>query len=63
MLYLLSAYIQIDFIAASFTRKASDVYEIKEYVAELMDRYHPKGYPHPQVISKIENTEVCEFNA
>jgi pyruvate kinase len=50
----------IDYIAASFTRKASDVTEIKEYVASLMEQHHPKGHPHPMVISKIESTEALE---
>ena len=50
----------IDYIAASFTRKASDVQEIKDYVATLMDKYHPKGHPHPLIISKIESTEALE---
>ena len=50
----------IDYIAASFTRKASDVQEIKDYVSELMAKYHPKGHPHPLVISKIESTEALD---
>jgi pyruvate kinase len=40
----------VDFIAASFVRKASDVMEIRE----LLERY---GAPHIQIISKIENQE------
>jgi pyruvate kinase len=48
----------VDYIAASFTRKAADVNEIKAYVSTLMDKYHPKGYPHPRIISKIESTEA-----
>ncbi|WP_127582787.1 pyruvate kinase [Paenibacillus koleovorans] len=40
----------IDFIAASFVRKASDVMEIRQ----LLERYNA---PHIQIISKIENQE------
>jgi pyruvate kinase len=40
----------IDFIAASFVRKASDVLEIRE----LLERYNAS---HIQIISKIENQE------
>jgi pyruvate kinase len=48
----------IDFIAASFTRKASDIKEIRNYVASLMSKYHPPSHPHPLIISKIESTEA-----
>jgi len=48
----------IDFIAASFTRKASDIKEIRNYVASLMTKYHPPSHPHPLIISKIESTEA-----
>ncbi|MFB9760052.1 pyruvate kinase [Ectobacillus funiculus] len=40
----------VDFIAASFVRKASDVLEIRELLAE-------KGAKHIQIIPKIENQE------
>ncbi len=40
----------VDFIAASFVRKASDVLEIRELVEE-------HGATHIQIISKIENQE------
>jgi pyruvate kinase len=40
----------VDFIAASFVRKASDVMEIRE----LLERHNA---PHIQIISKIENQE------
>ncbi|MBP1993258.1 pyruvate kinase [Paenibacillus eucommiae] len=43
----------VDFIAASFVRKASDVMEIRE----LLERY---GASHIQIISKIENQEGVE---
>ena len=48
----------IDYIAASFVRKPSDVTEIKDFVASLMEKYHPTNHPHPLVISKIEATEA-----
>lgn len=40
----------IDFIAASFVRRASDVLEIREVLEE-------EGHPDIQIISKIENQE------
>jgi len=40
----------VDFIAASFVRKASDVFEIRQ----LLDRHNAS---HIQIISKIENQE------
>jgi pyruvate kinase len=43
----------VDFIAASFVRKASDVMEIRE----LLERYQAS---HIQIISKIENQEGVE---
>jgi len=53
----------IDFIAASFVRKAQDVKDIRSYVATLMNEFHPPHHPHPRVISKIESTEALEnFN-
>ena len=48
----------VDFIAASFTRKASDIREIKDYVSSLMPLYHKPDHPHPLIISKIENVEA-----
>lgn len=48
----------IDYIAASFVRKPSDVIEIKKFVATLMKEFHPPNHPHPLVISKIEATEA-----
>lgn len=43
----------VDFIAASFVRRASDVQEIKGILADC-------GNEHIQIISKIENTEGVE---
>lgn len=48
----------IDFIAASFTRKAQDVIDIRNFVTSLMNRYHPPNHPLPKIISKIESTEA-----
>lgn len=49
----------IDFIAASFTRKAQDVIEIRNYLKKLMVEFgYPEDYPLPRIISKIENTEA-----
>lgn len=51
----------IDYIAASFTRKASDIVEIREYVSGLMKEFnYPADYPHPKIIAKIENIEALD---
>jgi pyruvate kinase len=47
----------VDFIAASFIRKASDVEQIKEFVAGCVAKYWPADYVAPKIISKIENLE------
>jgi len=50
----------IDYIAASFTRKSQDVIAIREYVTSLMKEIHPDGHPAPKIIAKIESTEALE---
>lgn len=62
----------VDFIAASFVRKASDVVEIRDYVQQQMQQMHsddsssglPAGRPQkntmPQIISKIESIEALQ---
>lgn len=47
----------IDFIAASFIRKASDVHEIRKFVDGCIEKYWPEGYIAPKIISKVENLE------
>lgn len=47
----------IDYVAASFIRKADDVLDIKRFIGEHMNKYQPSGHPHPLIISKIESTE------
>lgn len=47
----------IDFIAASFIRKASDVHEIRAFVDQCIEKYWPEGYIAPKIISKVENLE------
>ncbi|KAE9040313.1 Pyruvate kinase [Phytophthora rubi] len=49
----------IDFIAASFIRKASDVHEIRAFVAECIKKHwaHEPKYIAPKIISKVENLE------
>jgi len=50
----------IDFIAASFVRKASDVTEIRDYCRELISELYPNelSVPIPSIISKIESVEA-----
>jgi len=57
----------IDYIAASFTRKAADVAEIRQYFRQLLaDKARTTGdsswltRPLPKIISKIESTEALE---
>jgi pyruvate kinase len=50
----------IDFIAASFTRKAADVREIREYAASLVQGAGSTTPVVPLIIAKIESTEALE---
>ncbi|KAJ0400800.1 hypothetical protein ATCC90586_008087 [Pythium insidiosum] len=47
----------IDFIAASFIRKPTDVLEIREFVQSCINKHWPADYIAPKIISKIENLE------
>ena len=48
----------IDFVAASFVRKAADVENIRAFIESIASKHYPKTHPRPQIISKIENYEV-----
>ena len=53
----------IDYIAASFVRKPTDVLAIREYSSSLLKELHPTTYQKyhiPKIISKIESTEALE---
>lgn len=50
----------VDFVAASFVRTSKDVQNIRDFITELQSKYWPVGHPAPQIISKIENLEVCK---
>ncbi len=52
----------IDIIAASFTRKPTDVLEMREFCAEVMAELHGPnhGRPLPLIVAKIENTEALD---
>lgn len=47
----------IDFVAASFVRKAQDITDIRAYLATQMAEFWPPEHPHPKIIAKIESTE------
>lgn len=49
----------VDFIAASFVRKPSDVTEIRDFCRGLIAQHSP-GSPLPLIISKIESTEALD---
>jgi pyruvate kinase len=51
----------IDFVAASFVRKAQDVRDIRAFIAAEHTRAGWSAeHPLPQIVSKIENTEAIE---
>jgi len=53
----------IDFIAASFVRKAADVAEIEDFVKKIHSQHWPETHPLPGIISKIETQEALQnFN-
>ena len=54
--------LDIDFVAASFIRKAADVNEVRDYVDETWKELwhgHEDRAP-PQIISKVENAEALD---
>ncbi|CAM9753959.1 unnamed protein product [Chrysoparadoxa australica] len=50
----------IDFVAASFVRKASDVVTIRKFINTQYKKTWPKGEHPPHIISKIENLEAVD---
>lgn len=51
----------MDFVAASFVRKAADVENIRAYIAECQAEFFPDpAHPVPLIISKIESTEALD---
>lgn len=52
----------VDFVAASFVRKAEDVDSIRHFIAETHDKFWPANHPKPLIISKIENLGVLCFS-
>lgn len=52
----------IDFVAASFVRKPSDVTEIREYMTDLLHAANPgsESVVVPKIVSKIESIEALE---
>eukprot|EP01084_Bolivina_argentea_P018983 35335_1 len=50
----------MDYVAASFVRKASDVNAIRSFVNEEHYKVWPADYPPPQIISKIECMEAVD---
>ena len=45
----------VDFVAASFVRKAEDVRSIRRYIEDVHRKFWPKDRPTARIISKIEN--------
>uniref|UniRef100_A0A7S2W1R6 Pyruvate kinase n=1 Tax=Mucochytrium quahogii TaxID=96639 RepID=A0A7S2W1R6_9STRA len=53
----------VDFVAASFIRRPSDVLEMRSFIDEQMAKHWPSSHPAPKIISKIENYEgVSNFD-
>mmetsp|Transcript_60566 Transcript_60566/g.118742 ORF Transcript_60566/g.118742 Transcript_60566/m.118742 type:complete len:514 (+) Transcript_60566:50-1591(+) len=50
----------VDFVAASFVRKASDVEEIRAHVATCHAEFWPLSRPQAKIIAKVESTEALE---
>jgi len=50
----------VDFIAASFVRKASDIRAIREFITPLTAKYHSPSHPVAKIIAKVESTEAIE---
>lgn len=50
----------IDYIAASFVRRASDVSEIRDFASTLVQKHRVPGSSVPLIISKIESTEALD---
>ena len=50
----------MDFVAASFVRKAEDVRSIRRFIAKVHSKHWPEDRPTARIISKIENLgEAC----
>eukprot|EP00903_Cladosiphon_okamuranus_P007582 g7355.t1 len=50
----------VDFVAASFVRKAEDVRSIRRFIAKVHSKYWPEDRPTARIISKIENLEAVD---
>ena len=52
----------MDFVAASFVRKATDIQEIRSWISKCHAEVHGAGssYPEAKVIAKVESTEALE---
>lgn len=45
----------VDFVAASFVRKAEDVRSIRRFIEDIHSKFWPADHPTARIISKIEN--------
>ena len=54
--------LDIDFVAASFIRKAADVNEVRDFVDKAWKQiwHGHENRPPPQIISKVENAEALD---
>jgi len=50
----------IDFVAASFVRKAQDIHDIRAYLSQEMTKFWPATHLPPKIIAKIESTEAIQ---
>ncbi|TFJ83603.1 hypothetical protein NSK_004708 [Nannochloropsis salina CCMP1776] len=50
----------VDFVAASFVRKAQDILDIRAYVKEEMSKFWPATHLVPKIIAKVESTEAIQ---
>nr|AIT70004.1 pyruvate kinase [Saccharina japonica]AIW62933.1 pyruvate kinase [Saccharina japonica] len=50
----------VDFVAASFVRKAEDVRSIRRFIEDIHSKFWPADHPTARIISKIENLEAVD---
>jgi pyruvate kinase len=50
----------MDFVAASFVRKAEDIEEIRAHIEACHAEFWPVDHPKARIIAKIESTEALE---
>ncbi|CAM9784343.1 unnamed protein product, partial [Discosporangium mesarthrocarpum] len=50
----------VDFVAASFVRKPSDLHDIRSFIEAEHAKVWPTSHPSPRIVAKIENMEAVD---